>query len=292
MRAEWRRRRAAAATLLALATAPCAAAPTLTADDIAAQTEHLPKWEAGIALVAFSVPDYPASSDYRTLALPAPYFSYHGRVLRTDDEGSRVRRKLSPRIEIGISGGGALAADSSDSAARAGMPDLGYLVELGPNLRLSLAAPAPRARVTLNLPLRGIVSLGDPGVNWRGVMFAPSLSYWQPDFAASSLALRASFAAEFASRALQDYFYGVAPQYATAQRPAYTADAGYLGSSLGLRLTHTLSPRLRAFVALRYYNYAGAANADSPLSATEHGYTAALGMSWSFLQSPQAALPE
>lgn len=251
-----------------------------------------PKWEAGLGAAALRVADYPASDEYRTLALPLPYFVYHGRVLRSDDEGSRLRRKLAPQVEIDVSGGGALASDSGDSQARAGMPDLGYLVELGPNLRLGFAGWGERSRLVVNLPLRGVVSIGDPDLSWRGVLFAPEIAHRSERIAGTTLGLRISLVSQFASGALADYYYAVAPRYATAQRPAYGAAAGYLSSSLGVRIDQRLAPRLRGFVSLRYYSYAGATNDDSPLFRRDDGYTAALGLSWAFLQSRQAAEPE
>lgn len=269
-----------------------AGAQTLPVNEAATSTQQKPRWEAGIAGVGFRVADYPASDEYRTLALPVPYFVYHGRVLRSDDQGSRMRRKLTPYAEIDISGGGALASDSSDSQARDGMPDLGYLVELGPNLRLSINGPTARSKIFANLPVRGVISIGDPGLNWRGVMFAPELAYRQERVLGTELALRVSLASQFVSAALGEYFYEVEPRYATAQRPAYSASGGYLGSSLGVRIDHQLSRRIRLFTTLRYYSYSGAANEDSPLFRTDHGYTAGLGLSWTFLQSREAAVPE
>jgi outer membrane protein len=273
----------------------CAAAP-LHAQTAATPVEDtrggaaLPRWEAGIAGAAFTVPDYPASDEYRTLALPAPYFVYRGRVLRADDEGSRLRRRLGANIELNLSGGGALSSDSSGSDARRGMPDLGYLLELGPNLRLSYPGPAHDSAVVINLPVRGVLSIGDGGLNWRGVVFAPELAYRADRYLDGRLGIWLSLASEYGSTALQRYFYEVAPRYATTERPAYAADAGYLGSSLGLRGTYTLTPRLRLFASLRYYAYSGAANQDSPLFRRDDGYTAAIGISWTMLQSRERAV--
>jgi len=252
--------------------------------------DSLPRWEAGIAGAAFTVPDYPASDEYRSLALPAPYFVYRGRVLRADDEGSRLRRRLGANMELDLSGGGALSSDSSGSDARRGMPDLGYLLELGPNLRLSYAGPAHDSAVVINLPVRGVISVGDGGLNWRGAVFAPELAYRADRYLEGRLGIWLSLATEVASTALQRYFYEVAPRYATADRPAYAADAGYLGSSLGLRGSYSLTPRLRLFASLRYYAYAGAENQDSPLFRRDDGYTAAIGLSWTVLQSDQRAV--
>jgi outer membrane protein len=287
-----RHRRLRPAILLAL----CAAAPsspavaqTLPAPNEATTSENLPKWEAGVLFAALTLPDYPASDEYQRIALPVPYFVYRGQVLRAEDEGSRLRQRLAPHVEFDISGGGALSSDAGRSDARRGMPDLDYLVELGPNLRLSYDGPRPQSRFIVNLPLRGVASIGS-GIDWQGVLFAPELAYVSERFLDGRLALRASLVSEFSSTQLQRYFYEVQPQYATDTRPAYAASAGYLGSSLGFRVTYTLTASVSTFIGLRWYNHAGAANADSPLFRSDDGYSATLGLRWSFLKSTQSAV--
>ncbi len=256
----------------------------------AAEPVH-PRWEAGIAAGAFTVADYPASDEYRTLAAPLPYFVYYGTVLRSDERGSRLRRALTPNVEINISGSGSLASDSNGSNAREDMPDLGYLIELGPNLALSFDGPQPHSKIYVNLPVRGVLSVGD-GLNWRGLLFGPEIAWRQQLLIDRALSVRVAYGADFASTALHRYFYEVAPIFATPERPAYAADGGYLGSNLNLRLSYAFSRTIRGFVSVSYYNYAGAANADSPLFRSEDGYSAAVGLSWSFLPSKRSAVVE
>lgn len=251
-----------------------------------------PKWEAGLGAEALTIADYPASDEHRTLGFPYPYFVYHGRVFRADAEGSRIRRKLAPNVEIDVSGGGAFANDSSDNQARRGMPDLDFLLELGPSARVSFGDPGAGSGFTVLVPVRGVVSAGDAGVHWRGVVFEPELAYRRVRFLHGPLSLRLSLATEFASREVHDYFYSVDPAYATPARPAYAATSGYLGSTLGSQLTYAASPQLRVFALLRYHSYAGAANRDSPLFRDDDGYTASIGMSWSFLRSAEPAAAE
>lgn len=275
-----------AALLLA---APAFAQMAETADPVQAGQ---PRWEAGLAAGAYTVADYPGSDEYRTLAAPLPYFVYYGTVLRSDERGSRLRRVLTPNVEINVSGNGALSSDSSGSDARDGMPDLGYLVELGPNVALRFDGVDADSKIDINLPLRGVVSIGDPDLRWRGMSFSPDIAWRQRWPAHPSLALRVGVGADFASTRLHQYFYEVAPQFATPERPAYAAGAGYLGATFNLRVIYALTPSVRGFVSARYHNYAGSANADSPLLRSDDGYSAALGLSWSFLRSKQAAVVE
>jgi outer membrane scaffolding protein for murein synthesis (MipA/OmpV family) len=276
--------------LIALLTSTAALAQTLPSmDEVATQAFERPKWEAGLAAVSVSTPAYPASDDRRQIALPVPYFAYRGRVLRTSEEDSRLRRQLTPHVEIGFSGGGALSSNSSQSKAREGMPDLDWLIELGPNLRLGFDGPTPQSRVHLDLPVRAAISLGS-GLHSRGYLFAPELAYVSEQFVNGRLSLRLAVGADFATEKLHDYFYAVAPQYATSERPAYDADAGYMGASLGVRATYQLTRSFRGFVALRYFNFSGSANEDSPLFERDESYSSVLGFTWSFWQSKQRAV--
>lgn len=278
---------AAAVALAAMLVSGVSIAESLDPDVLATQAVQRPKWEAGVAGVALTVPNYPAADEYQTLVLPAPYFVYRGRTLKADREGSRLRRALTPNAELSFSGGGALASNSGDTDAREGMPDLGYMLELGPNLGLSYAGLSPGAKFLIDFPLRGVVSLDDSHLNWRGVVFSPRLAYQSQGFLRDRLRLRPSIGVEIASTALQRYFYEVQPAFATPLRPAYSASAGYLGSSLGLLTTYALTPRVQLFLALNYNNHAGAANDDSPLFRTNHTYSAVTGFSWSLFQSRQ-----
>lgn len=248
-----------------------------------------PKWEAGLAGISLRTPTYPASDENRGLLMPVPYFVYYGQVLRTgDSEGTRLRKRMAPNVELALSGGGTLSSDSSNSDARRGMPDLDYLIQVGPSLRLSYAGPQPLTKIIVNLPLRAAASVGS-GLDWRGVVIAPGLTYRAGGFLDNRLSGRISFSSEFASTAMQRYYYDVAPEYETPERAAYRAKAGYLGSDLTVGVNYRFTPRVHVFASITYSNHSGAANDDSPLFRTEHGLTAATGFSWSFLQSKQSA---
>lgn len=281
--------RIAACLIVALIATTPAHAQSSDIPDIPADDLQRPKWEAGVAAVALTTPDYPASDHYQRLVLPAPYFVYHGRVFRSDEQGSRLRRALTPNIELSMSGGGALSTDSSDTEAREGMPDLDYLLELGPNLKMSFEALGTQARFVINLPIRGVISVDSSGADWRGALFSPELAYQERRVMNTPLSLRVSLAIEYSGTLLQRYFYEVEPQYETADRPAYQADSGLLDASLGARLSLPLSPNVRGFLALRYYRYGGAANEDSPLFRDDNGYTAVIGFSWTLLRSRERA---
>ncbi len=171
------------------------------------------------------------------------------------------------------------------------MPDLDWLGEAGPRLQILLArAPRGDAKVELELPLRGAFSTDFTSeVDYRGLVFAPEIAYQNDDFLGSGVELKLGAGANFASEELMDYFYEVEPRFATSARPAFDAEAGYLGSKIQLALTKRVSPRVRTFFLVRGDFHQGASNADSPLFREETTVSVGLGLILSFYQSTARA---
>ena len=98
-----------------------------------------------------------------------------------------------------------------------------------------------------------------------------------------------SIGSSFATKKLHEYFYRVEPRFATATRPAYEADGGYLGSDITLGLSYGITDRVRAFVGWRVGYYGGAANEDSPLFRQKVSSSIHVGFTWSIYQSDTRA---
>ncbi|MBX6421170.1 MAG: MipA/OmpV family protein [Nevskia sp.] len=253
-----------------------------------------PLWELGIAGAVGTVADYPASDRYRVRALPFPYFVYRGRVFRSDESGARVRASWRQNWELEVSGSASFATHSSGSGPRAGMPDLDYLLELGPKLKYRFARPEPTAAWFLELPLRAVISTnGHSRLDYRGLTFSPDLGARQRGLFGTRWNGYFDLGPEFASGRFQDYFYQVDPIYARPGRPAYDAHGGYFGARLELGVNRPIARGVHVFFYSRLEDYHGAANAGSPLFQTHFGYTGFVGLSWSFLRSREAAaVPE
>jgi outer membrane scaffolding protein for murein synthesis (MipA/OmpV family) len=99
---------------------------------------------------------------------------------------------------------------------------------------------------------------------------------WQAD---------ANAGAVFGNARLNEYFYGVAPRYASASRPAYRAGDGLMMTRLGLSLSYGVTPDWRVFGFARYDNYAHAANRDSPLFRKNSGLSLGVGFTWTAYRS-------
>jgi outer membrane protein len=76
-----------------------------------------------------------------------------------------------------------------------------------------------------------------------------------------------------------EYFYAVAPQYATASRPAYAARSGYAGSQFLVAVSKRY-PKYWVGGFARWDTLKGAVFADSPLVRRDHYFAAGIGIAW------------
>ena len=211
--------------LIAAAALGAAAVPGL------AQAADKPLWEAGVGMSALAFPDYRGSDESSLYAIPFPYLVYRGTFLKADRDGIRGTFFDSEHVELNVSVGASLPVNSDESEARAGMPDLQPTVELGPSLEFRLWRSADRrVQLDLRLPLRAALTVAG-GMDDVGWVFSPRVNLDLADpagLAGWRLGLLAG--PMYGSERNHDYFYSVAPQYATAERPAFDAEGGYAGT--------------------------------------------------------------
>jgi len=244
-----------------------------------------PLWELGVGLSALSFPDYRGSDESRFFAIPFPYVVYRGTFLKADKDGIRGKFFDSDRIELNGSVGASVPVSSDDNRARQGMPDLQPTVELGPSLDIHLWRSQDR-RYTLDvrLPARAAVTVMG-GMDYVGWEFSPRLVLDVSDVAGHAgwnLGMLAG--PMYGSERSHDYFYSVAPQYATADRPAFDAEAGYAGSQFLVSVSRRYRKHwLGAFV--RWDSLNGAVFADSPLVRQENYFAAGIAVAWIFKES-------
>ncbi|QOY95447.1 MipA/OmpV family protein [Massilia sp. UMI-21] len=273
-------------TTKAAACAACLFLP-LAAGAQSSPERHLPLWEIGIGGAALSTPSYPGSDERESRVLVFPNIVYRGEILRADRSGIAARLFSSDRAELDVGFAGALPSDSDDVDERAGMPDLGPLVEFGPRLKLRLADLGNNRRLRAEFPLRAVIEARG-GLHGRGYTFEPRLAY---EMAGERRlwTLEANASVVLGDRRINRHFYEVAPQYATAVRPAYTADAGLLLTRLGLFGSSRINQDVRLFGYLRFESYQGAANRDSPLHVKNSGVSGGIGVMWTFKRSAARA---
>jgi outer membrane scaffolding protein for murein synthesis (MipA/OmpV family) len=239
-----------------------------------------PLWELGAGISALSLPDYRGSDQASVYAIPFPYLIYRGEFLKADRHGIRGTFFGTDRIELNLSLGASLPVNSDDNRARQGMPDLEPTVELGPSLDLNLWRTADRrTRLDLRLPVRTAVTVTG-GMDDIGWVFSPRLNLDITDVAGLAgwnMGLLAG--PMYGSERNHDYFYSVAPQYASADRPAFDAKGGYAGSQLMMTASKRY-PKYWLGAFARWDSLKGAAFADSPLVKSENYFAAGVGIAW------------
>jgi hypothetical protein len=264
---------------------------SVDATDPASPTEPLPLWELGLVGIAARQPAYPGADGDIGRVRVLPYGIYRGSFLRVDG-GVSVRALHTPRFEWDVSGAGAFGSPSSRVSARHGMPDLGLLVEIGPALRVNLGdlvRPGRDPRATrLEIPVRAVFDVSD-GMTHKGWTFEPRLAHTA--WTGSTAALVASASVLAGDRRINDVYYGVAPQYATAGRPAYDARPGLIATRLGLSLRHRIGPALRTIWFAEAETVRGAANEASPLVRSRQDVGFGVSLVWGIWRSEDAGTP-
>ncbi|MBS3731501.1 MAG: MipA/OmpV family protein [Desulfobacterales bacterium] len=238
---------------------------------------QLPLWEFGLGAAPITMPAYRGSQTQEFYMVPMPYVIYRGDFLKIDREGIRGLLYDSPRLRVDLSADGAIPAASEEGDVREGMPDLDPVGEFGPSVNYLLHEGAS-TRMRLRLPVRAVFASDFTFIDHVGWKAHPQLNIdmtglfgrWNIGMVLGPI---------FADRSYHDYYYEVAPRYASAARPAYRPEGGYSGTSLLLSASRRFSGVWVGMFA-RYDNLSGAAFFDSPLVETRHSFMGGIGIAW------------
>lgn len=258
--------------------------------EIILEDDMRPVWEVGAFAAAFNTPEYPAAGQRQSNVIPAPYFIYRGETIRIG-EGSIARAVAIDKdwYELDLSLAGSFNANSEDNDTRAGMPDLDFIFELGPQLKVRLSKfefeKHGKAELFLNLQARAAFSTDFSGINKRGYVFQPVISYRQRGWLSQKTALSISLSPTWATEKLHDYFYQVDSDFVTEQRQAYDAKGGYLGTDLSVGLSFNATEDIRIFTFAGVSLHSGSANEVSPLFREKSTFSYGVGMVWRLWES-------
>ena len=239
-----------------------------------------PLWEFGLGVGALAFDDYRGADTGHAYPLPVPYFVYRGRFLRADRDGIRGLLFDKEVAQLNLSVNATTPVHSSDTPARRGMPNLRPTVEIGPSLDWHLWRSADRRlRLDLDLATRAALTV-EATPHAIGWFFVPRLNLDLRDLGGQvgwNLGVLAG--PLFANRRYHQYFYEVAPQYATRDRAAYEARGGYSG----VQSLVALSKRFPGYwigAFARYDALRGAAFAASPLVRRTGYWVGGVGIAW------------
>jgi MipA family protein len=245
-----------------------------------------PLWEAGVGAAVVNLLDYRGSDEQKTYVLPIPYVVYRGERLKIDREKVRGLLFSHDLAELDVSLNGTVPVKSSDNRARAGMPDLDATLEIGPSLNVALyRGPTKRRVLELRLPLRTVIATDLSSTRHVGWLFHPHINLdlkdvipgpgWNFGMLAGPI---------FGNERYHDYFYGVAPAFATTARPAYDASGGYSG----VQFITSVSKRFQDYwfgAFIRVDSVDGARFEDSPLVRRKSGVSGGVAVAWVFARS-------
>jgi MipA family protein len=268
----------------ALAQAPPQGPPGYAPDE--------PLWELRVGASGLYGPVYPGASENKLNGVGAPLFIYRGERIRFGEYGvARAIAAETRRFQLDVSLDAAYAAE--DAEARAGMPDIDYLFQIGPQAVYRLMDTGwtadGRTEVTAFLPVRGVAATDFSSIDHAGWLAEPAIAFRRQYAGERRHSWTARLFASFADEDLQAYWYEVAPAFAIAGRPAYDAEGGYLSTGVNLSWTRELTEDFQIFLTYQGRYFGGSANADSPL--LEEDWTNAVSVSfvWTALQSRRPA---
>lgn len=256
--------------------------------------EPLSLWEFGAAAAIIDVPNYPSSSQRNTIAAALPYVIYRGEIFRAGDgNGARAVIFDKDNFEMGLSFGGSFSADSESGTIREGMPELDFLLEIGPQAIYQIKkykfSQGGNANLKARLQVRAAFSTDFSTINNQGLIINPVITYQQRGRLFKGTALSASIGMVFATERFHDYFYEVTDQFITDSRSAYDAKGGYLATRLALNVSFPINDNIRGFVGIGSQLHNNSANKNSPLYEKDVTYSASLGFVWRLFKSESKA---
>ena len=176
--------------------------------------------------------------------------------------------------------------DSDEIDVRRGMPNLDLLLEVGPELEIRLNDRAPGDREwLLALQLRAAVSFDGGDTDGRGYLFNPELEYRIDQAFGTRNDWSFRWKSTWASEDYADYYYEVAPEFATLTRSRFDASSGYLGSEFRVGIERQLTERLRFDGNAKLWINNGADNHRSPLFQDDYGVGLQAALIWTLGES-------
>jgi len=242
------------------------------------------EWTMGAGVGVFDYLLYPGAKESNRLILPVPYFTFRSPKFEID-RGIKGFLYHSDKIVLDISADFGLPVDSDDTQARKGMPDLDFMVQLGPSLEFLLNDKNKNYfDARFEIPVRVAYAIDFRNSENIGYLIEPRFSFNHRRQAKIGVSQKATLGLKFATQDFHAYYYDVAPEFATSTRPGFTSDAGFGGSFAKYRISYKTSDFVY-WAFLRYQSLRGAEFEDSPLVLKKDYYFIGAGFAWIFANS-------
>lgn len=237
------------------------------------------EWTLGLGAGVFDYNLYPGAKATNRLVLPVPYFTFRSDRFEID-RGIKSFLYNSETIVLDISADFGLPADSDDTQARKGMPDLDFMVQLGPSLEFLLNDKDKNYfDVRFEIPVRVAYVTDFNSADNIGYLVEPRFSFNHRRSARTGLSQKATIGLKFATEDYHAYYYDVATEYSSATRAEFKSDAGFGGGFVDYSIRYKTS-NFVYWMLLRYQSLNGAVFEDSPLVLKNDYYFVGLGFAW------------
>ena len=246
------------------------------------KSQNKTEWTMGAGLGVFEYMLYPGAKETNRLLLPVPYFTFKSPRFEID-RGIKSFLYHSETIVLDISADFGLPVDSDDTQARKGMPDLDFMLQVGPSLEL-LITDKNYFDIRFEVPVRVAYALDLEQIENIGYLIEPRLSFNHHRSAKTGLAHKATVGLKFATQDFHQYYYDVTDEFVTTDRTAFNSDSGYGGGFVKYRISYKTDDFVY-WAFLRYQSLRGAVFEDSPLVLEKDYYFIGVGFAWIFASS-------
>jgi MipA family protein len=142
-----------------------------------------------------------------------------------------------------------------------------------------------KTKLDVRLPLRAVLATDFHHLNGAGWVSQPNISIDVNDaFGHPGWNFGAQAGVVYGNRRYHEYWYSVAPEFATPTRPAFSASGGYAGATFITALSKRF-PRFWAGGYVKWDYLRGAAFEDSPLVRKKENVTAGFAIAWVLRES-------
>ncbi|CAA6801172.1 MAG: Outer membrane protein [uncultured Sulfurovum sp.] len=238
------------------------------------------KYELGLGMGVVTYPSYIGSKSSNEFISPLPYIRYESGKTKLGRGGLQYKFFDSKDLTLDLSLGGSLPVDSENAKSREGMNDLDFALEVGPRLNYRFYKDEHH-KVSFKLPLRAVISTDIKEYESQGFLVAPNLNY---RYKQDKFQFKLKTGPIWADKTYHNYFYGVTPNYATAQRQAYDAEAGYNGYRNTISFKYK-QDRWNYGAFASHFNIDGTSFEDSPLVETKSALFLGTFISYTFYKN-------